>query len=316
MSSPYRDLIWTSEQGTGHEPQLTRPGIYILLGTVVLVLGLNWPIMATGLRSITPLWMAIFRVTGAALVVVVLGTVSGNLRVPPRRDLPMIVSVGLFRLATVFVLVFTALTLVPAGRASVLVWTTSLWTVPIAAIFLREHMTGWKWSGLATGIMGILILAEPWGSDWTDGNVVLGTGLLLLAAIVGAATAVHIRGHRWTITPLEAMPWQLLVAGVPLVALGLALDGPPVIHWTPQLFWIVIYQGVLGTGLALWAQIVVLRNLSAVSTNLTLMGVPVVGVASSAVALDEDITAALLVGMILIIVAVAINVVADTGDSL
>jgi drug/metabolite transporter (DMT)-like permease len=284
-----------------------------LLATVVLVLGLNWPIMATALESITPIWMGVFRVAGAAAVVTTIGAVQGKMSVPPRRDLPMIISLAVFRLAAVFVLVFTALELVPPGRSSVVVWTTSLWTVPIAAVFLGERMSGRRWVGLALGVAGVVVLFEPWAFDWEEPGVALGHALLILAAITNAATSVHIRGHRWTITPLEAIPWQLLGAAVPLVALGLMVDGPPVIDWTPQLVWIVLYQGMLATGIAFWAQIVILRNFSAVSTNLTLMAVPVVGVVSSAVLLGEDVTTALGIGLVLVIAGVALNLLSDSA---
>jgi drug/metabolite transporter (DMT)-like permease len=224
----------------------------------------------------------------------------------------MIISLAVFRLAAVFVLVFTALQLVPPGRSSVVVWTTSLWTVPIAAIFLGEKMSGRRWVGLTLGITGVIVLFEPWSFDWEEPGVALGHALLILAAITNAATAVHIRGHRWTITPLEAIPWQLLGAAVPLIILGLIVDGVPVIDWTPQLVWIVLYQGMLATGIAFWAQIVILRNLSAVSTNLTLMAVPVVGVASSAILLGEDVTTALAFGLILVVAGVALNLLSDS----
>lgn len=313
MTGPVRDLIWEDDDLAEDGRRLTRPAIYLLLATVVLVLGLNWPIMATALESITPIWMGVFRVAGAAAVVTTIGAVQGKMSVPPRRDLPMIVSLAVFRLAAVFVLVFTALELVPPGRSSVVVWTTSLWTVPIAAVFLGERMSGRRWVGLALGVGGVVVLFEPWAFDWEEPGVALGHALLILAAITNAATAVHIRGHRWTITPLEAIPWQLLGAAVPLVPLALIVDGPPVIDWTPQLVWIVLYQGMLATGIAFWAQIVILRNFSAVSTNLTLMAVPVVGVVSSAVLLGEDVTTALGIGLVLVIAGVALNLLSDSA---
>ena len=313
MTGPVRDLIWEDDDLAEDGRRLTRPAIYLLLATVVLVLGLNWPIMATALESITPIWMGVFRVAGAAAVVTTIGAVQGKMSVPPRRDLPMIISLAVFRLAAVFVLVFTALELVPPGRSSVVVWTTSLWTVPIAAVFLGERMSGRRWVGLALGVAGVVVLFEPWAFDWEEPGVALGHALLILAAITNAATSVHIRGHRWTITPLEAIPWQLLGAAVPLVALGLMVDGPPVIDWTPQLVWIVLYQGMLATGIAFWAQIVILRNFSAVSTNLTLMAVPVVGVVSSAVLLGENVTTALGIGLVLVIAGVALNLLSDSA---
>ncbi|MGH8872926.1 MAG: DMT family transporter [Acidimicrobiia bacterium] len=313
MTSRLRDLIWVEDGRTGEERRLTRPAIYLLLATVVMVLGLNWPVMAKGIQSITPIWMGVFRVTGGLAVAITIGLASGNLAVPPRRDLPIIGSLAVFRLTAVFVLVFTALQLVPPGRSSVVVWTTSLWTVPIAAMFLGERMSGRRWVGLALGISGVVVLFEPWGFDWAQPGVAVGHGLLILAAIVNASTAVHIRGHRWTITPLEAIPWQLMGAAIILVVLGLVFDGPPVIDWTPQLVWIVIYQGILATGVAFWAQIVILRNLAAVSTNLTLMAVPVVGVASSAILLGEVVTTTLAIGLLLVILGVALNLLSDRG---
>lgn len=311
MNGRIKNLIWLDDGGMAEDRRLTRPAIYVLLATVVLVLGLNWPVMATGIKSITPIWMGVFRVSGAALVVVTMALVSGNMAVPPRRDLPIIVSMAVFRLTTVFLLVFTGLQLVPAGRSSVVVWTTSLWTVPIAALFLGERMTGRRWVGLALGITGVVVLFAPWSFDWAQSDVAIGHGLLILAAIVNAATAVHIRGHRWTMTPLGAAPWQLVGAAIIMVTLGLAVDGPPVIDWTPQLVWVVLYQGVLATGVAFLAQIVILRNLAAVSTNLTLMAVPVVGVASSAILLGENVTTTLALGLMLVILGVALNLLSD-----
>jgi drug/metabolite transporter (DMT)-like permease len=290
-------------------------GIYALLATVVLLLGLNWPVMATGILSITPIWMGVFRVAGAAVVVITIGVVRGKLAWPPRADLPIILSLAVFRLAAVFVLVFSALQLVPPGKSSVVVWTTSLWTVPIAAIFLGERISGRRWVGLLLGILGVIVVFEPWSFDWDSPGVALGHLLLVLAAITNAATSVHIRGHRWTISPLEAIPWQLIGAAVLLVVLGLIVDGVPVIDWTPQLVWVVLYQGVLATGIAFWAQIVILRNLSAVSTNLTLMAVPVVGVVSSAILLGEQITVSLTIGLVLVVIGVAVNLLSDKSKA-
>jgi drug/metabolite transporter (DMT)-like permease len=107
------------------------------------------------------------------------------------------------------------------------------------------------------------------------------------------------------------MPWQLMAATLILVVLGFAVEGPPVIDWTQQLIWIVLYQGVLASGIAFWVQIVILRNLSVVSTNLTLMAVPVVGVLSSAIILGEDVTTSLLIGLILVVAGVALNLLSD-----
>ncbi len=294
-----------------NEKRLSRPAVYGLLIVVTLILGLNWPVMATGVASISPVWMGVFRVTGALLVILPITIFTGNIRIPPRSDLPIVSSLALFRLAAVFTLVFTGLELVPPGRSSVIVWTNSLWTVPLAAMFLGERMSPRRWLGLSLGITGVIVLFDPWRLTWNEPGVALGHALLILAAILNAATSVHIRGHRWTITPLQAIPWQLGGAAVILVTLALVKEGIPHIDWTPQLGWVVAYQGILATGVAFWAQIVILRNLAAVSANLTLMAVPVIGVVSSALLVGEDITVTLVAGLVLIMAGVTINLLAD-----
>ncbi|HET9258858.1 MAG TPA: DMT family transporter [Acidimicrobiia bacterium] len=306
-------LVWQEPSATGPR-QPTRVAIYVLLVVVTLILGLNWPVMATGVVSISPVWMGVFRVTGALIVIVPITIFSGNLVMPRRPDLPILVSLAVFRLTLVFLLLFSGLELVPPGRSSAIVWTASLWTVPIAAVFLGEHMATRRWVGLTLGIVGVVILFEPWAMAWDDPGVALGHLLLMLAAITNAATAVHIRGHRWSMSPLQAIPWQLGGAFLMLTVIALAREGIPLIDWTPQLGLVVAYQGVLATGFAFWAQITILRNMAAVSANLTLMAVPVVGVLSSALLVGEPITATLILGLVLIISGVSVNLLSDGVD--
>lgn len=311
MTRPLRDLIWEQGNEPAHSRRLTGVAVYSLLVVVVLILGLNWPIMSAGVSQLGPVWMGVFRVAGAMIVLMIIAAVGGRLRFPPRQDWPIVISLAVFRLSAVSLLVFTALQIVPPGRSSVVAWTTPLWTVPIAAVFLGDRMTRRRWVGLLLGITGVVVLFEPWGLDWTNGEVVLGHVLLVLAAVTNASTAVHIRGHRWSITPLDALPWQLAGSTIILLVVALALEGVPRIEWTLPLTGIVAYQGMLASGIALWAQIVVLRNIDPVSANLTMMGVPAVGVISSALFVGEIISPELAIGLLLIVTGVAVNL---TGE--
>ncbi len=268
---------------------------YALLAATVAILGFNWPLLAIGLESLSPLWFGSLRLLSATVVMFPAVAVVRRLRPPARADLPVIASIGLGRLVGVLLLVLLALEIVPPGRASVLVWTASLWTVPIAVRYLGETMTPRRWQGIIVAIGGIVILVEPWRSD-VNGRVVLGYLLLLTAAVLNAATAVHARGHRWSGTPLGLLPWQLIVATVPVTLVAVALEGIPQIDWSPKLVGIVAYQGVLATSVAMWAQLTVLQRLPAVPTNLALMLVPVVGVISSVAVVNEKMTVAALLG--------------------
>ncbi|MDP3983419.1 MAG: DMT family transporter, partial [Acidimicrobiia bacterium] len=227
--------IWQEDPRHNGPPTLRPAGLYPLLGILILILGANWPLLAIGLQQISPLWMSTLRLVAGALVVMVYTAVTGTLHLPSRPDLPVIFSVGWVRLASVYVLVFTALQTIPPGRSSVLVWTAGLWAVPIAGVVLRERMTTMRWIGLGLGILGIGTLIEPWSTPWSRPGVVSGHALLIAGAIISAAVSVHIRGHHFVASPLQLIPWQLLAATIPIAAITLATEGLPSIAWTPQL---------------------------------------------------------------------------------
>lgn len=285
-------------------PTSNRRVPLVLLG-VVLVFGFNWPLLAIGLRDLSPLWLSSLRLLGASALIVPAMAVTGRLRLPARSDWPVVASVAVVTLSLVYVLVFAGLMFIPAGRSSVIVWTTSLWTIPMAALALGELMSPRRWAGLTVGILGVVLLFEPWLLDWSDRDIQVGHALLIAAAISNAAGSVLIRRHTWQRAPIDALPWQILLATIPTTAAAWVLEGLPRPDWTPQLMAIVVYEGLLATVFALWGQIYVLRRAGAITTNLGLMAIPVVGVVASALMLGEKITPGLAGGLVLVLVGVA-----------
>lgn len=301
-----------------YRPGATSPlSAYLLIAGVVFALGMNWPLISIGLESVGPWWFVSIRVAGAGIVVWTVSAISGRLRAADRRDFAVIGSVAWGRLALMSAMVYVGIQFVDAGRSAVLVWTASLWTVPVAAIALKERMTPVRWVGLVIGISGIVALVEPWQQDWSEGGVIFGHALLLLAAIVHAVVSVHIRGHGWHSSPRDVLPWQFLLATPPLLLMAFALEGVPQIDWTWGLALNVAYQSAIASAFALWAHQTVLQRLAATSTNLSLMAVPVVGLLASVIVLDERLTVFAVVGVLAIVAGVVVNIVTDsmTGDT-
>ena len=291
------------------------PGAALLmLGTTVLLLGINWPIMKTGLESIDPLWFGVVRVIAAGIVIFIVALAAGRLRLPPRHDWPVVLSVGFGGIGIHLALVFTALQFVPAGRSSVLVWTAGLWSVPIASIALKEQMTPRRWVGLVTGVAGIVLLFEPWQFVWSDHDVLVGHGLLIGAAILQASVIVHTRAHRWETGPTDALPWQMLAAAVPLLVMALVGEGAPQVDWSVGFGAIVAYQALLATGFAAWAKQIVVLSLRATTVSLVMMAIPLVGMLASMGALGETITAVRAGGVGAVAFGVTICILAERAD--
>lgn len=276
-----------------------------LLAMLVLIWGSNWPIMKMGLHHIQPLWFASFRLMLGTVTMALLLAPMGRLRLPPRGDWPVVLSLGLLNMGLFIMLTNLALMVVPAGRSAILAYTTPLWVAPGAALFLGEKLSPGRIFGVALGLGGVLVLFNPLGFDWSDRSAVMGNGLLLLAALMWAGAILHIRGHRWQSSPLDLTPWQLLVGLVPVLPLAIFVEGPPRPDGSFELIWTLAYNGTLATGLAFWAMVTVNRLLPALTVSLSFLCVPAGGLAFSALLLGETISATNLGGLILIAGGVA-----------
>jgi drug/metabolite transporter (DMT)-like permease len=282
-----------------------RPA-YLLMAAVILLWGANWPVMKVGLTYIPPLWFGALRMFMGAATLFAILLATRQLRLPRRGDLPVLMSVALFQMASFLALVNIALLFVEAGRAAVLAYTMPFWVTPAAVLLLGERLTARKISGLALGLAGLAVLFNPLGFDWSDPDVVLGNGLLMVSALAWAGAIVHIRMHGWVSSPLQLVPWQMLIAGPLLVALALCFEDPAEIRWSGELTAILAYNGLIATAFCFWAAVSVTRALPAISTALGFLGVPVIGVVASAAALGEALSPTLLGGLALIVAGIGL----------
>lgn len=289
----------------------TRPRAVGLLCLVIALWGANWPIMKVGLLDMPPLTFAAVRLLLATLTLFAIS--PRRLKLPAARDLPVVLSVGLLQLFAFMLCMYLALMVVPAGRSAILAYTTPIWVVPMATLWLGERMTPLKALALAIGLAGIGVLFNPAALDWGSRAVLIGNGLLLAAAAAWAITIVHVRGRRWQATPYQLLPWQMLLATLASGWVAFAFEGDVTTHWTPRLIVILLYNGILASAFCSWAFNEVARSLPATTTSLGSLGVPVIGLLASAAWLGEPLAPSTVLGLVLILSAVALLVRQEIG---
>lgn len=272
-----------------------------LLVLAVLLFGTAWPAMKSGLGDATPVWYAAARaaVSGAAALLLV--AVTGRLAIPGRADWPIIVSVGTGQLAGFFTLANLGLGHVPASRAVVLAYTTSIWLVPIGTLFLGERLGPWRLAGLVSGIAGVFVLFNPATLDWSDRGVVLGNLFLLAAALSWSLAIVHARTHRWHLSPLQVLPWQMAWAAALLTLVGFLVEPAGHVGFSATALVPLVYIGIIVGPTGTWAATSVSRALPTIVTSLGFLAVPAVGILASTLALGEPVTPSLAIGAGLVI---------------
>jgi drug/metabolite transporter (DMT)-like permease len=282
---------------------------YVLLGVLILLWGANWPVMKVGVTLISPLWFAFARVLLGGVIFFILVAAMGKLRLPPRHDVPIILSLGLLQMAAFLILVTVAVQFVPAGRSALLAYTHPLWVAPGAVLLLGERLGAMKLTGLAIGLIGLIALFNPAAFPWSDPWAVFGNALLLLSAFLWGIAILHARRHRWAESPLVLAPWSMLVAAPPILLL--ALFETPSIHWSPELAAVLFYNGPIATAFCYWASVTVMRALPALTTSIGFLGVPVMGQLLSMATLGEPLTWSLGLGLVGIILGLALVNLAD-----
>jgi drug/metabolite transporter (DMT)-like permease len=292
----------------------SRAAALVLLFLLSIVWGAHWVVVKIGLDYMAPFTFAVLRVAAGLATLVVLLGVRRRLRVPARSDLPIVFSVGLAQIAVGVLVMNLALQVVAAGRSSVLLYTMPLWVALLLAIVFRVRPRRSEIVGLVLGIAGLAALINPTAIDWGAAGELLGTLGLLLNAVIWAAVTIHVRRHRWTQTPLELQPWQLLVALVPLVVLALVLEPGLQIRWEPAVVLVLLYSGPLATAFANWASQSITRSLGSQASATGFLAVPVVGLASGALILREALGIADIVGFGLVLAGIAATSLLPGGE--
>lgn len=274
---------------------LRRRALLLLL---ILTWAISWPVIKVGVRSIPPIWFACFRYAIATVCMFAFVAARRKLMFPPRPDWPLIVVSGALQMAAYASLIGLALTILPPGRASVLAYSTPIWVVPLAALWLHERLTRTARLGVALGVLGVFTIAAP--SFRPDGREQIVAYVMLMGASAAwAISIVFVRAHRFIATALALAPWQMLVSACLLLPIALVAEGsPPALPVSGAAA--LAYVGPIATAFAYWAVVEVGRHIPASTMSMALLATPGIGIPISAVMLGETIGPSLIAGIILI----------------
>ena len=217
-----------------------RTHAFLALAAAVTAWGIGWPVNRAILYHLAPLSAVAVRSAIASVALFAIAAAQRRLTVPNRNDLPVLLSICLLHMVGYAVLVSVGLLFVPVGRSVVLAYTTPLWVTPGAALFLGERLTMRRAAGAALGLTGLAVMFNPLAFDWHDCAALIGNGTLVLAAVLWAASILHIRAHRWRAAPFDLIPWEMALATLLVGIVALAVDGGPNTQWTSNLVWLLL----------------------------------------------------------------------------
>ena len=283
---------------------------WLLFGLLGLIWGSSYLWIKIGVEAVGPFTLVTLRCAFAAAFLLIVVRVA---REPLPRSRPVIghlAVIGVLSIFLPFVLIAWGEDHVDSGLAAVLNATTPLFTVPIAAVFLRDEPIRLNRTlGVIVGFVGVLVVLAPTlaaGSS-ADPLALAAQVAITLASLSYAFGAVYARrfvtGLRPMIISLGMVSFGLLYTA----PLAIAIDMP---RWAGVDLGALVagaWLGILGSGVALLIFYRLLHDWGPTRTHVVVYLLPPVGVALGVLVLNEPLYASLLIGTVLIIGGAALT---------
>jgi O-acetylserine/cysteine efflux transporter len=239
---------------------------------VILAWGVNFVVIKVGLHGVPPMLLGALRFSLVALPAVFFIK-------RPAVPLKWVVAYGATISLGQFVLLFYAMSVgMPAGLASLVLQAQAFFTLMFAAMILGEQIRGPNIVGLLIAACGLAVIGVQAGHAMTVAGFVL---TLAASAMWGMGNVITKRMGK--VDLLSLVVWASLVPPLPFLAFIATM-----------------------LGYTLWGKLLGKYPASQVAPFSLL--VPIVGLASAALLLDEGLSVMQLLGAVLVMAGLFVNV--------
>ncbi len=271
---------------------------------VCAVWGFNFVAIHYGLLHYPPILMASLRFLAIAWLALFIARPTAW-----RHLLCVGLTTGTLQFMFTFSAIFQG---APIGLTSLVLQVQVFFTAIFARILLKERIKTGQWLGMMLGFSGILVIAMARQSGTMP---LFALGLLMLGAMSWSTGNIFMK----IMGPAPVIPflvWMSVIPPIPLFLFSLYWEGAPAVYaalsefvWIP--FWALLYIAVASTliGYGLWNWLLAKHPASIVAPYSLL--VPVFGMSSGVIFLNEKISSLEWAGAIVVLVGLLVNVFGD-----
>jgi O-acetylserine/cysteine efflux transporter len=278
------------------------PKDLLLALVVVVVWGINFVVIKVGLHGVPPMLLGALRFTLAAVPAVFFVR-------RPRMPWFWLIVYGATISLGQFAFLFSAMYVgMPAGLASLVLQAQAFFTLLFAALFLHEHFRAHNVAGLVIAAIGLAVIGLQGGHAMT-----LAGFILTLCAAVMWALGNIVTKKAGKVDLVALVVWGSLIPPVPFLLLSYWLEGPQRMVAALSNIGVnsvlaIVYLAFVATllGYGLWSRLLARHPASQVAPFSLL--VPIVGLASAALLLDEHLSSAQIAGAAVVMAGLAVNV--------
>lgn len=269
---------------------------------VVLAWGVNFVVIKVGLHGVPPMLLGALRFLLAAFPAVFF---VRRPQVPWRWLLAYGATISFGQFALLFTAMYVGM---PAGLASLVLQAQAFFTLGLAVMCLGERFRAQNVVGLLIAAAGLTVIGLQGGGAMT----LLGF-VLTLCASLSWATGNIVTKKIGNVDLVGLVVWGSLIPPIPFALLAYVFEGPrqiadSLMHISASSVFAVAYLSFIATlvGYSLWGRLMTRYPASQVAPFSLL--VPIIGLASAALLLDEQLTTPQIAGAALVMAGLVVNV--------
>lgn len=281
--------------------------IHLITALIVIVLwGMNFVVIKIGLKGIPPLLLAALRFTFVAFPAIFF-------LAKPKVELKWLVIYATTISFAQFAFLFSAIAVgMPAGLASLVLQAQAFFTVGLAALIFGDRLKPSNVIGIFIASLGLLLLGSASITNSATQVSVAGFGLTLCAALSWACGNI-VSKKMGAVNMLSLVAWSALLPIIPFLLLSCLMDGVTVVwhsltHISLTAVLAILYLSGAASliGYTLWGKLLAALPTHVVAP-LSLL-VPVVGLTSAWLILDESLNQTQMIGAMIVMAGLLFNV--------
>jgi drug/metabolite transporter (DMT)-like permease len=279
----------------------------LAFGAIYIIWGSTYLATRYAIETIPPLMMIGIRSLVAGTILYLISRFKNKEKIKRENIFP------LFTLGIMFFLIGHGLLAwaqqyVPSGMAAVLVTPEPLWIMGIEWFFLKDTRVKLRGIlGLFLGLVGVVYLIASTTGNTTPNNDMLGSALIIVSTLSWGAGAVYSRVANVPKSPMLSSGMELIFGGTLVLITSIIIGEPSQFQLnqvTLKSFLGLLYLIIFGSVIAFSAYIWLLGHTSVTRISTHTYVNPVIAVFLGWLFANEQITAALLIATIFIIISV------------
>jgi len=283
-----------------NQPTITGVDLFLILA-VTMIWGSTYPVMKFAVTHYPPGIFRAFTFLVGAACVGIYATLRRESLFIPRSEWRVVARLGFVNMGMWHLGIIYGIRLLNSGRAAIMGYTMPVWALLTSVLIYRAQLTARAVLAVICSLGATALLGADEFTNFAGQP--LGIVLTVSAAFFWGLGTTLLKHAKLSVSSTALTFWTLSYGFLFFTVVAIFFERD-LWRWPNTLEWCAIaYSGGLSFGVGYTAWFLVARKLTPVTSGLSVMLVPVIGLVSGSVFLGEQIAYTDIVALILILLA-------------